>query len=144
LAFEQKISIIGAIDPSLPAVHVDPRRMEQVLNNLISNATKFTGECGSVEVGAALSEDNLVRVWVKDNGAGIPSDEMLQLFNKYRQAVSGNRLNQKGTGLGLVICKMIVEAHGGKIWVESQPGHGSTFFFSLPAAPALVAEATPA
>ncbi len=72
------------------------------------------------------------KVWVKDNGVGIPSQETDQLFQKYRQTTSGKSSKEKGTGLGLVICKMIVEAHGGRIWVESTEGKGTTFFFSLP------------
>ena len=73
-----------------------------------------------------------IQVWVKDIGVGIPSQGIGHLFEKYRQTTSGKTAKEKGTGLGLVICKMIVEAHGGKIWVQSQAGKGTTFFFSLP------------
>jgi signal transduction histidine kinase/CheY-like chemotaxis protein len=144
LAIEKRISISDAVDLSLPAVHLDPRRVDQVLSNLIGNAIKFTGDGGKTEVGAALADATQVRVWVKDNGAGIPADEMCELFQKYRQGGNVKCSSQKGTGLGLVICKMIVEAHGGKIWVESEPGQGSTFFFSLPVTPAGATDATPA
>jgi signal transduction histidine kinase/CheY-like chemotaxis protein len=144
LAQEKGISISDAVDLSLPAVHVDPRRVDQVLSNLIGNAIKFTGEEGETEVGAVLADASQVKVWVKDNGVGIPSDEIDQLFQKYRQGGNAKCSDRQGTGLGLVICKMIVEAHGGKIWVESQPGQGSTFFFSLPATPAGSTESTPA
>jgi len=144
LAHEKGISISDAVDLSLPTVNVDPRRMDQVLSNLISNAIKFAGDGGETEVGAALANATEVKVWVRDNGAGIPADEMHELFQKYRQGGNAKCSSQKGTGLGLVICKMIVEAHGGKIWVESEPGHGSTFFFSLPVTPAGAADATPA
>ena len=144
LAHEKKISISDAVDLSLPTVHVDPRRMDQVLSNLISNAIKFVGQGGKTEVGAALADASQVKVWVRDNGVGIPADEIGQLFQKYRQSGNARCSSQKGTGLGLVICKMIVEAHGGKIWVESEPGQGSTFFFSLPVTPAGAADATPA
>ena len=75
------------------------------------------------------------RVWVKDTGAGIPPNEIGDLFEKYRQTTSGKTSKHKGTGLGLVICKKIVESHGGKIWVESEVGTGSTFTFSLPMSP---------
>jgi signal transduction histidine kinase len=71
-------------------------------------------------------------VWVKDNGVGIAAEEIDHLFEKYRQAANNRDISHKGTGLGLVICKMIIEAHGGKIWVESQEGKGSAFYFSLP------------
>ena len=144
LAIEKRISISDAVDLSLPAMHLDPRRMDQVLSNLIGNAIKFTGDGGKTEVGAALADATQVRVWVKDNGAGIPADEMRELFQKYRQGGNVKCSSQKGTGLGLVICKMIVEAHGGKIWVESASGQGSTFFFSLPVTPAGATDATPA
>ena len=132
LALDKRISIKGAVDPSLPAVHADPRRLDQVLSNLISNAIKFTEEGGMVEVGAALADATLIQVWVRDNGVGIAADEMGQLFEKYRQGGNVKHSSHKGTGLGLVICKMIVEAHGGRIWVESTEGSGATFFFSLP------------
>lgn len=144
LAHEKRISISDAVDLSLPTMHVDPRRMDQVLSNLISNAIKFGGDGGETEVGAALADATEVKVWVRDNGVGIPADEIGQLFQKYRQGGNAKCSSQKGTGLGLVICKMIVEAHGGKIWVESEPGHGSTFFFSLPVTPAGATDATPA
>ena len=144
LAREKLISISDAVDLSLPAVHADPRRVDQVLSNLLSNAIKFTGEAGQTEVGAVLADASQVKVWVKDNGVGIPADEIGQLFQKYRQGGNAKRSSGQGTGLGLVICKMIVEAHGGKIWVESQPGQGSTFFFSLPTTPTGSIEATPA
>ena len=144
LARKKGISISDAVDLSLPAVHADPRRVDQVLSNLLSNAIKFTGEAGQTEVGAVLADASQVKVWVKDNGVGIPADEIGQLFQKYRQGGNAKRSSGQGTGLGLVICKMIVEAHGGKIWVESQPGQGSTFFFSLPTTPTGSTEATPA
>jgi signal transduction histidine kinase/CheY-like chemotaxis protein len=133
LALNKKISIRGTVDPALPFVHADPRRLEQVLSNLISNAIKFTGEGGKVAVGAASTDARMVNVWVRDNGVGIAADELGQLFEKYRQGGNVRHSSHKGTGLGLVICKMIVAAHGGRIWVDSEPARGSTFYFSLPA-----------
>jgi signal transduction histidine kinase/DNA-binding response OmpR family regulator len=133
VALDKKISLKETLDPRVPSVHADPRRLEQVLSNLISNAIKFTGEAGEVEVGARLEDSSRVTVWVRDNGIGIPSGEIGQLFEKYRQGANVKHSTQKGTGLGLVICKMIVEAHDGRIWVESAEGSGTTFFFSLPA-----------
>ena len=85
-----------------------------------------------MEVGGARVNATQANVWVRDSGNGIPADELGHLFAKYRQCSNARVSDQKGTGLGLVICKMIVEAHGGKIWVESQEGKGSTFYFSLP------------
>ena len=134
LALDKKISIRGSVDPSLPVIHADPRRLDQVLSNLISNAIKFTREDGEVEVGAALLDAARVKVWVGDNGVGIAANEIGRLFEKYRQGGNVKHSSHRGTGLGLVICKMIVEAHSGRIWVESVEGKGTTFFFSLPAA----------
>jgi signal transduction histidine kinase len=85
LALDKKISINQATDPSLPAIHADPRRLDQVLHNLLSNAIKFTGEGGAIEIGAALATPGLINVWVTDNGEGIATDELAQLFEKYRQ-----------------------------------------------------------
>jgi signal transduction histidine kinase/DNA-binding response OmpR family regulator len=132
LAQNKNITVKKIIHPSIPAVHADARRLDQVLGNLITNAIKFTSEGGDIEVAAARADAREAKVWVKDNGAGIPAEEIDQLFNKYRQGSNINDCGRKGTGLGLVICKMIVEAHGGKIWVDSEVGKGSTFFFSLP------------
>jgi signal transduction histidine kinase len=134
LALDKRILITGAIDPSIPLVRADPRRLDQVLSNLISNAIKFTGEEGAIEIGAKLVNPTLVHVWVRDNGEGIAADEIGVIFEKYRQAGNVKQSRHKGTGLGLVICKMIIEAHGGRVWVESEEGKGSTFWFSLPLA----------
>jgi signal transduction histidine kinase/CheY-like chemotaxis protein len=119
------------IDADLPEIIADPRRLEQVLSNLLSNALKFTDTGGSIEI-AARQKGEGIEIAVSDTGVGIPKDEIGSLFEKYRQTTSGKTSEHKGTGLGLVICKMIVEAHGGWIRVESQEGKGSTFFFSLP------------
>ena len=131
-ADKRRISLRSQIDSGLPTTWVDPRRFNQVLSNLLSNALKFSGDGGDIEVGASRSNGNEVKAWVKDAGIGIASDEIGQIFEKYRQISSGRSSGQKGTGLGLVICKKIVEAHGGRIWAESQEGRGATVFFSLP------------
>ena len=132
LAKDKKISLNNRVAPAPPRLKADARRLDQVLANLLSNAIKFTREGGEIEVGASKETSEEIKVWVKDNGVGIPAPELGLLFEKYRQTTSGKTAKQKGTGLGLVICKMIVEAHGGKIWVESKEGEGTTFFFSLP------------
>jgi signal transduction histidine kinase len=132
LASKKKISLIEQLEPNLPQIEADPRRLDQVLHNLISNAIKFTGEGGKIEVGASRDDATSVKLSVKDTGAGIPPEELGSLFHKYRQTTSGKTSKDKGTGLGLVICKMIVEAHGGRIWVESEPGKGSKFTVALP------------
>jgi signal transduction histidine kinase len=142
LAQEKGIALRN-LTPSLPTIHADPRRLDQVLCNLLGNAIKFTNHGGSVEVGACLGEGSEVRVHVKDSGVGIPKEEIAGLFQKYRQATSGKAYGKKGTGLGLVISKMIVEAHGGTISVESEESRGTAFFFTLPVAvPNLAADSS--
>lgn len=144
LAQDKKISLKATVDPALPSIHADSRRLDQVLNNLISNAIKFTGGGGQVEVEAAVTDATTVNVRVRDNGEGISADEIGQIFEKYRQGGNVKHSSDKGTGLGLVICKMIIEAHGGCIWVESEVGKGSTFFLSLPVNGHNRSSATPA
>ena len=132
LARGKQISLKSQVEGAPVRIQADPRRLEQVFANLLSNAIKFTKEGGDIEVGVTELDGEGAKVWVKDNGVGIPPQEVVSLFEKYRQTTSGKASKDKGTGLGLVICKMIVEAHGGKIWVESEEGRGTTFAFKLP------------
>jgi signal transduction histidine kinase len=144
MANEKSISLTSRIDPMLPKIHADPRRLDQLFGNLVSNAIKFTPQGGRIELGACRENGSGdhgsgvkgqalgVKVWIRDSGVGIPLTEIGQLFKKYCQTSSGKTSVEKGTGLGLVICKMVVEAHGGRIWVESEEGKGSTFWFTLP------------
>ena len=132
LARAKRIDLEVFMSPEAPLVQADPRRLEQVLTNLISNAVKFTAEGGKMQVGLAPINGQGIKVWVRDNGVGIPAGEIDQLFQKYRQGGHARDAAQKGTGLGLAICKLIVEAHGGKIWVESDEGRGSVFTLTLP------------
>jgi signal transduction histidine kinase/sensor domain CHASE-containing protein len=132
VAKSKRIDLICQIDASLPAIRADARRLDQVLNNLLSNALKFTGEGGAIQIRVRPENSSGVMVQVQDSGVGIPQNEIANLFQKYRQTSSAAVSAQKGTGLGLVICKMIVEAHGGKIWVESEEGKGAIFTFTLP------------
>jgi signal transduction histidine kinase len=131
-ADKRQISLRNKIDRELPTIWLDPRRVNQVLSNLLNNALKFSDDGDDIEVGASRGSGNEVNVWVKDAGIGIDSDEIGQIFEKYRQVSSERNSGHKGTGLGLAICKKIVEAHGGRIWAESQKGKGATFLFSLP------------
>lgn len=119
-----------AENPIVP-IHADRRRLEQVLTNLVSNAVKFTDPGGAIEV-RLQSNNKGLRVEIQDSGVGIPRHEIENLFQKYRQAQNLPVPAQEGSGLGLVICKMIVEAHGGKIWVDSEEGKGATFTFTMP------------
>lgn len=115
----------------IPPVSVDMERILLVLRNLIGNALKFTPSGGSVRVAVRRTEEG-VNVSVTDTGPGIAEEEIKVIFEKYRQANGGSRRSQ-GTGLGLAIVKHIVHAHGGRVWVESEEGRGSTFTFLLPA-----------
>jgi signal transduction histidine kinase len=117
----------------LPDVILDPNRVTQVVTNLLSNAIKFSPEGGKVRISAEPWE-GLVRVAVSDRGEGIAPRDLPKLFKKFSQIDSGPTRKVGGTGLGLVICKGIVEQHGGRIWVDSTPGEGSTFYFTLPVA----------
>lgn len=129
--FEQKgIPCYIEIQPSLPAINADRERLIQVVINLLSNALKFT-EKGYVKCKTELNTDELL-VSVEDTGIGIPEEEKERIFEKFKQVGDLIRGKPKGTGLGLAISKQIVEAHGGKIWVESQLGKGSTFYFTIP------------
>ena len=114
-------------------VRADPARVSQIVGNLVGNAIKFTPEKGSVKL-RATPVDHSVVFEVVDDGPGIPADNMSHLFDNFWQARKSDR---RGVGLGLAIVKGLVEAHGGKIWVESTVDHGSTFSFSLPTATAL-------
>ncbi|MEO8185479.1 MAG: ATP-binding protein [Deltaproteobacteria bacterium] len=124
-------SVITATDlsPSLPPIDADEERLLEVLENLIGNAIKFTSPGGTISVGAS-SENDQIKIWVADNGSGIPEQQLPHIFDRFWQAKRGDR---RGTGLGLTICKGIVEAHEGQIWAESTPGKGTTLFFTLPA-----------
>ena len=114
----------------LPLVLADSARIQQVLSNLVGNAVKFTPREGRIIV-SAEQVDGDVRFAVIDTGPGIPPEQVPHIFGRFWQANSSDR---RGIGLGLAIAKGIVEAHGGRIWVESQVGCGSTFYFTLPAA----------
>ena len=114
------------------SLHVvaDPKRVLQVLANLLGNALKFTPEGGVVDV-HAQRDGGVVRFCVIDSGPGIPAEELPHLFGRFHQT-RDNIQKHKGLGLGLSICKGLVEAHGGRIWVESQEGQGSRFAFRVP------------
>jgi signal transduction histidine kinase len=103
------------------------------MGNLVANALKFTPSGGKIEIGARRITEG-IEIWVKDSGIGIAPGEIQTLFSKYQQTASGQKSNEEGTGLGLLICKMIAESHGGRIWVESQLNKGTAFFVWLPSA----------
>ena len=110
----------------------DRLRFKQILFNLLSNAVKFTPENGRIRVGASPC-DGFVEIFVKDNGIGIPLEERELVFDKFHQVRRATDASRGGTGLGLAITKALVEQHGGRIWLESEPGMGSHFKFTIPA-----------
>jgi signal transduction histidine kinase len=115
----------------LPMVNGDRDRLIQVVINLISNAVKFT-PTGSIAVRARRAADGAIEVAVADTGAGIPAEDHERVFEPFGQATDTLSETPRGTGLGLPICREIVTAHGGRLWLESEVGAGSTFRFTLP------------
>ncbi len=113
----------------------DPERLRQIIINLITNAIKFTLE-GSISFGCTFEDNDLLKFYVKDTGIGIPSDKIDTVFDRFGQISDKRIKNSKGTGLGLSISKNLVELMGGKMWAESEPGKGSTFYFTIPFIPA--------
>jgi len=121
------------LDPRLPIVVGDRDRLIQVVSNLVNNAVKYSPDGGTVTL-SSRAEGEFALVSVTDTGVGIPPDEIGHVFERFRRVRSGAAQSIPGTGLGLTIVKQIVEMHGGKIWVESAVGHGSSFHFTLPLA----------
>jgi signal transduction histidine kinase len=130
LASDKKLGFKVEVAPQLPSGRGDGRRLTQVLINLVGNAIKFT-DAGEVAI-KAEANNGAFYVSVRDTGPGITAVDQARLFQEFQQADNAITRKKGGTGLGLAISKRIVEMHGGKIWVESQPGHGSTFAFTLP------------
>ena len=130
LAADKKLGFKVEVAPQLPSGHGDGRRLTQVLINLVGNAIKFT-DAGEVAI-KAEAHNGSFHVSVRDTGPGISAADQAKLFQEFQQADNAITKKKGGTGLGLAISKRIIEMHGGRIWVESQPGQGSTFTFTLP------------
>src|SRR5262249_6203221 len=130
LAADKKLAFKVEMAPDLPPGRGDGRRLTQVLINLVGNAIKFT-DSGEVAIKAEANNGSF-HVSVRDTGPGISAADQAKLFQEFQQADNAITRKKGGTGLGLAISKRIIEMHGGRIWVESQPGHGSTFAFTLP------------
>jgi len=122
-------SISYNVHDNLPKVLIDQDMIRRVVTNLLENASKYSPIGNDIGVGAS-SESGQVYIWVQDHGAGVPASEQERIFNKFTRLKSEN--GPKGLGLGLAYCRLAVQAHGGRIWVESELGVGSRFIFSLP------------
>ncbi|MFO8006298.1 MAG: ATP-binding protein, partial [Candidatus Brocadiia bacterium] len=140
---EERDITFEAITPAeIPAVYADEEAVIRVLNNLIGNAFKFTPEGGTIRVsveggGRRAEQRGFVSVTVSDTGVGISLEDQEKVFGKFTQVGANLTDKPPGTGIGLAICREIVEESGGKIWVQSAPGEGSTFGFTLPLATAV-------
>lgn len=116
------------------AAHADEARLEQVLGNLLENAVKYGREHGCVTVGGRAVSDGWLELFVQDDGPGIPAEALERVFERFYRVDKARSREQGGTGLGLSIVKHIVQGHGGRVWVESEPGKGAKFCFTLPTA----------
>jgi PAS domain S-box-containing protein len=133
LAADKHLELRVELDPDLPPLPADAGRIQQVLVNLIGNAIKFTSHSGRIQVQVTRGTDGAeARFRIADSGYGIPAGELPHIFTRYWQGAHSRQIG-RGAGLGLAIAKGIVEAHGGRIWAESQVGKGSDFYFTLPA-----------
>jgi two-component system sensor histidine kinase ChiS len=130
LAGDRGLEFVSEVEPNLPLAYGDGKRITQCLLNLVGNALKFTKH-GRVAIGVEREGDRL-RYRVSDSGIGIPADQIDTVFGEFRQVDATTTRDFGGTGLGLSITKKFVELHGGRIWVESELGKGSTFFFTVP------------
>lgn len=126
------VTIRFAPPSGAPKVHADPEKMRAVFQNLLDNAIKYSRPHGTIEVGMTPEANNLVRVWVKDDGIGIPKEQQHRIFERFFRAKNAVKAETDGSGLGLFIVKNIVEKHGGRIWFESAEGEGTTFYFTVP------------
>jgi two-component system phosphate regulon sensor histidine kinase PhoR len=106
--------------------------LEQILINLLDNAIKYTPEGGRVIISAVEKDSKDIQFSIEDNGIGIPNEDLSRIFERFYRVDKGRSKELGGTGLGLSIVKHLVQAHGGRVWVESKLGKGSTFYFSLP------------
>lgn len=120
-----------SLDPAVGSLLIDPLKITQVFENLLDNAIKYTPKGAQIEVSSHLHE-NEVEVRVKDNGTGIPQEDLPHIFERFYRVDKGRSREKGGTGLGLSIVKHIVQLHGGRVWVESTLGQGTTFHFGLP------------
>jgi len=125
-------SVLMDVPPGFPKIVADPDRLRQALTNLVTNAVKYSPEGGSINVRCRERGSQSIVIEVTDHGLGIPQDQIGKLFGKFARIRTDEHMKISGTGLGLYICRLIAEGHGGQIWVESEVGKGSTFGMVLP------------
>ncbi len=131
-AEKKKISILQSDIPISLAVEADRTYLEQVFTNLLDNAIKYTSEGGRVTLSAIEKDQKEIQFSIEDTGIGIPKEDIHRIFERFYRVDKGRSKELGGTGLGLSIVRHILQAHGGKIWAESELGKGSTFSFTLP------------
>jgi two-component system sensor histidine kinase/response regulator len=129
IALKKDITLTQIADESI-IIKADPDMLQLVIRNLLNNAVKFTPNCGKIELKAVISDANCI-ISITDNGIGIPLGKQGEIFSLNVTSTTGTH-NEKGTGLGLVLCKDYTELQGGRIWFTSVVGQGSTFYISLP------------
>jgi two-component system sensor histidine kinase KdpD len=136
-AVDHKIE--ASFPPEFPSIQADPRRIEQVLNNLVENSIKYSQKGGCIFISGKVDADNkVVTVTVQDEGAGISEEYIERIFERFYRAPNPSAGYTDGSGLGLSICKGIINRHGGQVWAESSPGKGTAITFSLPLNPRVV------
>lgn len=130
-SYTTKHKLVIDIPDSLPQIPADQDKLDQIITNLISNAIKYSPNGGTITT-SVIDEGDKLRFAISDEGLGIPTDHMDKLFQRFHRVHSGDSQRVSGTGIGLFLVKNLVQAHKGAIWVESEMGHGSTFYFTLP------------
>ena len=131
LAKEKNISLVFSPSINIKLLSIDKGKMDQVMNNLISNAIKYSHEHTHIQIDLTEEKQSIV-CSIQDQGQGIPREELEHLFKPFQKTSTKTTAGESSTGLGLYIVKRIIEAHQGKIWIKSEIGKGSTFSFSLP------------
>jgi signal transduction histidine kinase len=134
-AQQQQVEIEAEAPSGLPAIQADPDRMVQVLGNLLDNALRYMPSGGQLDVEVKVDNSSVERpviFRIADSGPGIAPEDLPHVFERFYQADKARQRDGSGSGLGLAIARSIVEAHGGRIWVESEPGKGAQFFVSMP------------
>ena len=130
-AEQKNIRIINKLEKET-IVYADENMMQSIFNNLVTNAIKFTNRNGQITITSSKMDD-MIRFAIKDNGVGMDENQKSMLFEMNKSFTTPGTTNEKGSGLGMILCKDFIEKHGGEIWVESNAGKGSEFFFTVPA-----------